>query len=435
MAGRQDALFADAGLTRGPDGGLVLDGVPLRAIAHHVGTPTYVYASGAIHARYRALDAALAAIPHTLCYAVKANSNLSVLRILAGLGAGADIVSGGELERCLAAGFAPDQIVFSGVGKSRGELARAIDVGVGQINVESVEELQVLATLAREADRDVAVGLRVNPDVTTDTHPYISTGKNGIKFGIPADQVLEAARLVAASPPLVLTGIGVHLGSQLLSVQPYREALERLLAMLPEVQEGCGGTVRSIGLGGGIGIRYTGDEPVLSPDAFAAAIVPAMQGTGMHLHLEPGRCLVGSAGLLLTEVLYRKHSGGRDFIIVDAGMNDLVRPSHYQAHHEIVPVGAPRPESLVVDVVGPICETGDFLALERELPVIEPGELLAILGAGAYGFVMSSQYNTRGRAAEVLVAGGGWRICRPRESAEDLMATERELLHDDGVTP
>ena len=430
MGGRQDALFADAGLMRGADGDLILDGVPLRAIAHRVGTPTYVYARGTIQARYRALDAALAGIPHTLCYAVKANSNLSVLRVLADLGAGADIVSGGELERALVAGFAPDRIVFSGVGKSRAELRRAAEAGVGQINAESVEELRLLAEVAHELGREVAVGLRVNPDVTTDTHPYIATGKHGIKFGIPADQVLDAARLVAASPHLVLTGLGVHLGSQLLSVQPYQEALSRLLAILPDVQESCGGTVHSIGLGGGIGIRYTGDESVLSPEAFAAAIMPAVQAAGLHLHLEPGRCLVGSAGVLLTEVLYRKHSGGREFVIVDAGMNDLVRPSHYHAHHEIVPVGAPRADLLVVDVVGPICETGDFMALERELPVIEAGELLAILGAGAYGFVMSSQYNTRGRAAEVLVAGGDWRVCRPRESAGEIMATERELLHD-----
>lgn len=434
MDGRLAALFGDAGLTRDGRGELHLGEVALRDIVGPVGTPTYVYHADTIRSRYRALDGALAGVPHTLCYAVKANSTLAVLRLLAGLGAGADIVSGGELERSLAAGFVPEHIVFSGVGKSRRELTRAIEAGVGQINAESVEELRLLASLAREGDRPVPVGLRVNPDVTTDTHPYISTGKHGIKFGIPADQVLDAARLVAASPHLVLAGIGVHLGSQLLSVQPYQDALGRLLAILPEVQEACGGTVRSIGLGGGIGIRYTGEEPVLSPDAFAAAIVPALQAAGLHLHLEPGRCLVGSAGVLLTEVLYRKHAGGRDFVIVDAGMNDLVRPSHYQAHHEIVPVGAPRAESLVVDVVGPICETGDFLALERELPVVDAGELLAILGAGAYGFVMSSQYNTRGRAAEVLVAGGGWRICRPRESADDLMATERELLHDDGVT-
>lgn len=435
MGSRQDALLADAGLARGPDGDLLLEGVPLRTLAHHVGTPTYVYAAGRIAAQYRALDAALAGVPHTLCYAVKANSNLSVLRLLAGLGAGADIVSGGELERALAAGIPAGRIVFSGVGKSRQELRQAVLAGIGQVNVESIEELRLLGEVAGALGRRASVGLRVNPDVTAETHPYIATGTRGIKFGIPADQVLGACRLVAASPYLTLTGIAVHLGSQLLSVRPYLEALERLLGMLPAVQEASGGTVHAIGLGGGIGIRYTGDEPVVAPEAFAAAIVPAVRAAGMHLHLEPGRCLVGSAGVLLTEVLYRKHAGGRDFLIVDAGMNDLVRPSHYQAHHEIVPVARPRPETLVVDVVGPICETGDFLALERELPAVEAGELLAILGAGAYGFTMSSQYNTRGRAAEVLVTDGGWRVCRPRESAEEIMAPEQALLDDGVIAP
>jgi diaminopimelate decarboxylase len=424
MDSRLAALFADAALARDGRGELHLGEVALREIASAVGTPAYVYHADMIRSRYREFDAALAGVPHTLCYAVKANSNLAVLRLLAGLGAGADIVSGGELERSLAAGFAPDRIVFSGVGKSRRELAQAIEAGVGQINAESVEELHVLASLAHDGDRQISVGLRVNPDVTTETHPYIATGKHGIKFGIPADQVLEAARLVAGAPGLTLTGIAVHLGSQLLSTAPYAEAMHRLLELLPAVQGASGGTVTSLGLGGGLGIRYDGTEAVVSPEAFAAAVVPVLAGTGLHLHLEPGRCLVGSAGVLVTEVLYRKHSGGRDFVIVDAGMNDLVRPSHYHAHHEIVPVGAPRAETLVVDVVGPICETGDFLALERQLPEVAPGEYLAVLGAGAYGFVMSSQYNTRGRAAEVMVDGSGWWTCRPRETVADLLRSE-----------
>jgi diaminopimelate decarboxylase len=363
-------------------------------------------------------------VPHTICYAVKANSNLAVLRCFAELGAGADIVSGGELERALLAGFPPGRIVFSGVGKSDAELEAAIRAGVGQVNVESIEELGRLAVLAGMLDAAVRVGLRVNPDVTTETHPYISTGRNGIKFGVPADQVLEAAGLAARSPGLKLTGLAVHLGSQLLSTGPYREALDRLLALLPAVQQATGGTVTSLGLGGGIGIRYTGEESIISPEEFRAAVAPRVRDARLHLHLEPGRCLVGSAGILLTRVLYRKHSGGRDFVIVDAGMNDLVRPSHYGAHHEIVPAGAPRPERLAVDVVGPICETGDFLALDRELPEALPGDLLAILGAGAYGFVMSSQYNTRPRAAEVLVDGARWAICRARETAPDLWRGE-----------
>jgi diaminopimelate decarboxylase len=310
------------------------------------------------------------------------------------------------------------------VGKSDAELEAAIRVGVGQVNVESIEELGRLADLTGVLDGAVRVGLRVNPNVTTETHPYISTGRNGIKFGVPADQVLEAAALVARSPGLELTGLAVHLGSQLLSTGPYREALDRLLALLPAVQQATGGTVTSLGLGGGIGIRYTGEESVISPAEFSAAVAPLVRESGLHLHLEPGRCLVGSAGILLTRVRYLKHSGGRDFAIVDAGMNDLVRPSHYGAHHEIVAAGDPRPGMQTVDVVGPICETGDFLALDRDMSEARPGDLLAVLGAGAYGFAMSSQYNTRPRAAEVLVDGARWATCRARETAPDLWQGE-----------
>jgi diaminopimelate decarboxylase len=411
-------------MARRPDGQLSMAEVPLATIAEAVGTPTYVYNAAAIRGRYRDFEAALAEVPHTLCYAVKANSNLAVLRLFADLGAGADIVSGGELERALLAGFPPGRIVFSGVGKSDAELEAAIRVGVGQVNVESIEELGRLADLTGVLDGAVRVGLRVNPNVTTETHPYISTGRNGIKFGVPADQVLEAAALVARSPGLELTGLAVHLGSQLLSTGPYREALDRLLALLPAVQQATGGTVTSLGLGGGIGIRYTGEESVISPAEFSAAVAPLVRESGLHLHLEPGRCLVGSAGILLTRVRYLKHSGGRDFAIVDAGMNDLVRPSHYGAHHEIVAAGDPRPGMQTVDVVGPICETGDFLALDRDMSEARPGDLLAVLGAGAYGFAMSSQYNTRPRAAEVLVDGARWATCRARETAPDLWQGE-----------
>lgn len=423
MADRVATLLADAGLRR-EDGALVMDGVPLDAVADAVGTPTYVYRAAGIRERYRALDEALSPVPHTLCYAVKANSNLAVLRLLADLGAGADIVSGGELARALAAGVPPGRIVFSGVGKQPAELRAALVAGLGQINVESLEELGLLAAMAGAPDRPARVGLRVNPDVTTETHPYISTGQHGIKFGVPADQVLTAARLVAATPGLRLTGLAVHLGSQLLSTEPYLAGLERILALLPEVQEAAGGTVESLGLGGGLGIRYTGEEAIVSPGAFAAAVLPGVRASGLHLHLEPGRCLVGSSGVLLCTVLHAKHAGGRDFVIVDAGMNDLVRPSHYRAHHEIVPVGPPAPAVRRVDVVGPICETGDFLALDRELPVVQAGARLAVLGAGAYGMVMSSQYNSRPRAAEVLVDGDRWAICRQRETVADLLRGE-----------
>jgi len=434
MTAPAERLLADAGLARDEAGELRMGGVPLRVVASAVGTPTYVYHAGVIRDRYHALSAALADLPHTLCYAVKANSTAAVLRLLAGQGAGADIVSGGELERALRAGFPPERIVFSGVGKSEAELEAAVRAGLGQVNVESVEEAGLLAAVAARLGGEARVGLRVNPDVTTETHPYISTGKHGIKFGIPADQVGEAAARVTASPGLRLTGLAVHLGSQLLHAAPYAEALQRLLGLLPAVQQVAGGTVESLGLGGGLGIRYTGQEEALAPEAFAAAVAPAVRSTGLHLHLEPGRCLVGSAGVLLSRVLYRKHSGGRDFVIVDAAMNDLVRPSHYGAHHEIVPVGPPAAARARADVVGPICETGDFLALDRDLPDLAAGDLVAVLGAGAYGFAMSSQYNSRPRAAEVLVDGGRWGTCRARETVEDLVRGETATPLG-GVTP
>lgn len=434
MEGGQELLLADAGLRRRVDGGLRMGDVDLAEVAETVGTPAYLYHADVIRARYRELAAALAGVPHTLCYAVKANSNLAVLRLLADLGAGADIVSGGELARTRHAGFPAARIVFSGVGKSAEELAEAIRAGVGQVNVESLEELALLAALVRVEGGAVRVGLRVNPDVTTDTHPYISTGKNGIKFGVPADQVLDAARLAAQSPGLSLTGLAVHLGSQLLRTTPYREALDRLLALLPAVQAITGGSVTSLGLGGGIGIRYSGAETIITPGEFRDAIAPLVRQSGLHLHLEPGRCLVGSAGVLLTRVLYRKHSGGRDFVIVDAGMNDLVRPSHYGAHHEIVAVAGATRNRVTADVVGPICETGDFLALERAMPDVRPGDLLAVLGAGAYGFAMSSQYNTRPRAAEVLVDSGRWAVCRARETIADLWRGETATPFEEAAT-
>ncbi|MDZ4674631.1 MAG: diaminopimelate decarboxylase [Gemmatimonadota bacterium] len=427
-------LLADAGLARAATGALCAGTVSLAEIAGAVGTPTFVYHADVIEARYRELTGALAAVPHTLCYAIKANSNLAVLRFLAGLGAGADIVSVGELTRALRAGFPAGQIVFSGVGKRDDELLAAVTAGVGQINAESLEELARLAGIVASAGASARVGLRINPDVTTDTHPYISTGKNGIKFGVPADQVVRAAAMVAAAPGLTLTGVAVHLGSQLLSATPYQEALDRLMTLLPEVQAAANGTVTSLGLGGGIGIRYTGSEQPLAVEDFAAAIVPGVRASGMRLHLEPGRYLVGSSGVLLTRVLYRKHSGGRDFMIVDAAMNDLVRPSHYQAHHAVVAVGEAGDRRVRADVVGPICETGDFLALDRDVPDLPAGSCLAILGAGAYGFSMSSQYNSRPRAAEVLVHSGRWGICRRRETIDDLMGGE-VVSPLDGVNP
>jgi diaminopimelate decarboxylase len=421
--GRPLDLFSEAGLSRDA-GTLVFSGVPLNAIADSVGTPVFAYNAEAIRSRYRTLDESLAPVAHRICFAVKANSNLAVLRILRDLGAGADIVSGGELSRALAAGFSPDRIVFSGVGKTAEELQAAVKGGVGHLNVESREELELLGRIADAEGAEVQVGIRVNPGVTTDTHPYISTGKSGIKFGLPSDQVVSAAEYVLRHPKLRLTTLAMHLGSQLVTSEPFVEGIGRLLELIERLKRLGVPTLRIIDIGGGLGIRYA-EEPSLDPAAFASAVLPLLVPTGLTVYLEPGRFLVGSAGVLLTRVLYRKHSGGKDFVVVDAGMNDLVRPSHYQAYHEIVEVEERRRPACRVDVVGPVCETGDFLALDRMLPGLVAGDALAVLGAGAYGFVMASNYNSRPRPPEVVVDGGEWWVARPREQVEDLFATEK----------
>ncbi len=418
------ALLADAGLVAGPQG-LMMAGVPLAHVAREVGTPVYVYNAETIRRQFRALEGAFAMIPHRVCYAVKANSNLAVLRLMHDLGAGADLVSAGEMRRALAAGFAPSSLVFSGVGKTAAELEETCGAGVGQVNVESLEELKLLGAVAARLDRITSVGIRVNPDVTTDTHPYISTSHGGIKFGVPHDQVRAAADYIRDHPYLRLTAVAMHLGSQLLDPAPYAEALGKLVALVKALRAGGVSTLETLDIGGGLGIRYQPEAgPGMDPSALAAVVGPLAADAGLPVTMEPGRFLVGSAGVLLTEVLYRKHSGGRDFVIVDAAMNDLLRPSLYKAHHEIVELAPAGRPSGPVDVVGPICETGDFLALERAMPKVEPGERLAVLGAGAYGFAMSSNYNTRGRAAEVIVDGGRWAVVRPRESVDGLYASE-----------
>jgi diaminopimelate decarboxylase len=422
QAGSVDLLLAEAGLTRdGPS--LVVDGVRLSDIAERVGTPAYVYNLAVVRERYHVLDQALAGLPHRICFAIKANANLGVLRALRDLGAGADIVSGGELARALEAGFAPERIVFSGVGKSDAELEAAVAAGIGHVHLESAAELAALARIAERRGRPMAIGIRVNPDVTADTHPYIATGRGGIKFGVPFDQVLPLAREATRHRLLRLDTIAMHLGSQLLDTRPYREGLGRLLELVAALGAAGIDTLRALDIGGGLGIRYRDEEPP-APAALAELLVPTIRESGLELVLEPGRFLVGSAGLLLTEVLSRKHSGGKDLVIVDAGMNDLVRPSHYQAYHELVELEAREGAPGLVDVVGPVCETGDFLALDRSLPPVERGDHLAVLGAGAYGFVMSSNYNSRPRAAEIIVDGGRWWVARPRETIVDLFRGE-----------
>lgn len=421
--GRLLDLFAEAGLSR-KAGALQLSGVSLAEIADRTGTPVFAYNADAVRSRYRTLDDALAPVAHRICFAVKANSNLAVLRIMRDLGAGADIVSSGEMARALAAGFSPDRIVFSGVGKTADELRQAVRIGVGHLNVESREELELLGRLAESEGREVQVGIRVNPEVTTDTHPYISTGKTGIKFGVPSDQVVPAAEYIQRHPRLHLTALAMHLGSQLVDTEPFVEGIGRLLELLGRLKRLAITTLRVIDIGGGLGIRYA-EEPSIDPAEFAAAVLPLLAPTGLTVYLEPGRFLVGSAGVLLTRVLYRKHSGGKEFVVVDAGMNDLVRPSHYQAYHEIVELQERGRPATRADIVGPVCETGDFLALDRMLPGLAAGDALAVLGAGAYGFVMASNYNSRPRPAEVIVDEGRWWVARPREKVEDLFQGER----------
>lgn len=418
-------LFADAGLERDGHGVLRMGGVSLDSIAADIGTPAYLYHAAPIRERYRSLTAAFREIPHEIHYAVKANSNLAVLNLLKGLGAGADIVSGGELQRVLRAGFDPGLIVFSGVGKSEEELEAAVAARIGSINIEAPEEMTVLERIAarRSDPSPIRLGIRVNPDVAAETHPYISTGAGGIKFGVPVEQVPALAKRIASNPRFTLVGIAMHLGSQLLDPAPFTRGAAKLTELLDQLKDLGIRTITTLDAGGGLGIRYR-DETPLSPESLAAQLGPIVTGRGLTLHLEPGRYLVGSAGILLAKVLYRKRSGGKDFVIVDASMTDLVRPSHYQAYHAMVETTSRHANGVVADVVGPVCETGDFLALERLLPDVQPGERIAILCAGAYGAVMSSNYNTRPRAPEVLVDRGRYAVARPRETTDALFRDE-----------
>ena len=421
-------LLGDAGLAR-REGTLMDGGVSLAQVADEFGTPAYVYNADVIRRQFRELDEALAAVPHRICFAVKANSNLGVLRVLRDLGAGAYIVSEGEMARALAAGFSSDRIVFSGVGKRDDELRAAIAAGIGHVNVESMAELELLARLATDAGTPVPLGIRVNPDVTAETHPYISTGKRGIKFGIPLDQVRPAAAMIRKHPRLELVAIAMHIGSQLTDTQPFAEGAGRLVELVNAVRADGTTTLRELDVGGGLGIRYLDEQP-MAPRAYAAALVPLVKPTGLTLYLEPGRFLVGASGVLLTRVLFRKHSGGKEFVIVDAGMNDLERPSRYQAYHGIIPVEQRAGAPLVADVVGPVCETGDFFALDRDVAPMEPGDLVAILCAGAYGFVMASNYNTRPLPPEVIIDGGRAWLSRPRQAVADLFRSERVTSED-----
>jgi diaminopimelate decarboxylase len=395
----------------------------LTSIAAGVGTPAYVYDAGHVRTQYAALDGALAGTPHRVHYSVKANGNLAILRLLRELGAGVDIVSGGELFRALQAGFSGADIVFSGVGKNEREMQDAVDAGVLLVNVESAAEVDRLDAVARAAGRLVQVGIRVNPDVSVDTpHPYTRTGEGGMKFGVPADEVLPLVARAQAMTGVQVAGLGVHIGSQIADVEPYREASERLLALIEKVRASGCRTLKYLDLGGGLAVSYNG-EPGADVQAWGSIATAAARKAGLSLIVEPGRFLVANAGFLLTSVLYRKQSGDKTYVITDAGMTELLRPSHYDAYHRIEAV-VPRATRSVVDVCGPVCESGDFLALDRELDDVEPGDLLVVHSAGAYGFVMSSTYNARPRPAEVLVDGQRWAVVRARESYDDLVQHE-----------
>ena len=388
------------------------------------GSPLYVYDAGVIEATYRRFEAAFAGVDHLLAYSVKANSNLEILRRLKALGAGADIVSRGELRRCLAAGFSANDLVFAGVGKTEEEMEVALEAGILAFNVESAEELRVLVQVAERMGRPAPVALRVNPDIAADTpHEYTRTGHGASKFGIPVDRILDLYRWAADQPMLEIRGIDVHIGSQILEAAPYERALDLVLDLATEVRaEGI--DLDFVDLGGGFGVGYEGEDG-LSIEELAALVVPRVSEAELRLILEPGRFIVGEAGILVTEVLYVKRSGPKTFVITDCGMTELIRPSHYQGFHRIEPVvsreGAAHE---VVDVVGPICETGDFLARDRMLEMPAHGDLLAVHTAGAYGFVMASNYNARPRPAEVVVDGAEVTLARRRETLDDLLRGE-----------
>ncbi|NMY26623.1 diaminopimelate decarboxylase [Pseudomonas sp. WS 5021] len=406
------------------DGELFAEDVALSAIAERFGTPTYVYSRAHIEAQYRTFADALEGTPSLVCYAVKANSNLGVLNVLARLGAGFDIVSRGELERVLAAGGKADKIVFSGVGKTREDMRRALEIGVHCFNVESTDELERLQVVAAEMGVRAPISLRVNPDVDAGTHPYISTGLKENKFGIAIADAEDVYIRAAQLPNLEVLGVDCHIGSQLTSLPPFLDALDRLLALIDRLGE-CGIYLHHIDLGGGVGVRYRDEEPPLVAD-YVKAVRERTEGRDLKLIFEPGRYIVANAGVLLTQVEYLKHTEHKDFAIVDAAMNDLIRPALYQAWMD---VSAVRPRDSVprtYDIVGPICETSDFLAKDRELALAE-GDLLAVHSAGAYGFVMSSNYNTRGRTAEVLVDGDQAFEVRRRETVAELFAGESLL--------
>lgn len=406
------------------DGELYVEDLPLSKVAARFGTPTYVYSRAAFTQHYLAYAEALGAHPGMICYAIKANSNIAILNLLAKLGAGFDIVSGGELERVLRAGGKPERIVFSGVGKTRAEMARALDVGIFCFNVESEAELEILAQVAAEKRMVANISLRVNPDVDANTHPYISTGLKENKFGIAIERAPAVYRRASELASLRIKGLDCHIGSQLTQLTPFLDALDRLLVLVDQLAK-SGIRISHLDLGGGLGVTYRNETP--PPVAtYMAAIKEKLGDRTLSLMFEPGRSISANAGVLLTEVMYLKPTEHKNFAIIDAAMNDNIRPSLYQAWQDIRPLKARKSGVKTWDLVGPICETGDFLGKEREL-ALQAGDLLAVMSTGAYGFSMASNYNTRGRAAEVIVDGDQMYLARERETVDDMLRGEHLL--------
>lgn len=408
------------------DAALWCEGVPLARIAEHAGTPAFVYSATALRERYRALDAALAGVPHRVHYSLKANSSHGLLQVLRAEGCAADVVSGGELMRAQRAGFAPSEIIFGGVGKTRTEIRAGLQAGVKLLNLESAAELAIVEEEARAMGVRARIALRVNPEVqVANAHEYIATGSRGHKFGIPWGDVPGIAARAIASEHVELLGLDMHVGSQLQTLDPYRDGVERLAELARSLQA-RGAPLRYLDAGGGLPARY-GAEDAPDLDLFAGIIVPVATALGLELIVEPGRFVTAESGVLLTRVLYRKMTGGADFVICDAGMSELLRPSHYDAYHAIEAV-QPRGGTATVDVVGPICETGDFLARDRQMDDVLPGDLLAVHTTGAYGYAMALTYNSRPRAPEVLVDGTRWTVITRRETYDDLVRLEAGTL-------
>lgn len=401
---------------------LYCEEVPVKKITEEVGSPVYIYSSRTLKNHFMAFDTAFAEVPHIVCFAVKANSNIAILNLFANEGSGADIVSGGELFRALKAGVDPQKMVFAGIGKTEDEIIYALNSNILMFNVESPLELQKINEVAGKLGVKARIALRVNPDIDPKTHPYISTGLKKSKFGIGIKGALEEYQLASTLPNIEVVGIHKHIGSQITEVGPFVAALEKILNLVKQLKE-SGIEIKYIDAGGGLGIRYNEEEPP-HPREFGAAIMPLLKDMGCTLIFEPGRVLVGNAGILVTKVLYLKTGEAKNFVIVDAGMNDLIRPSLYDAFHKIIPVEERQAKEITADVVGPICESGDFLAKDRKIPRPEPGDHLAVMSAGAYGFTMSSNYNSRPRVAEVMVDGDKYHVIRKRESYEDLIKGE-----------